>query len=147
MKIIISCSYNTRYDCIETVKYAALLLVCAELSLSTKACQTVKRSHSLTDIHNMVKVWVERRVWGLEASWSFWNSRWGLNLGWLLCGSCLPCLGPEESQHWPSNALIILSVQLRWHRTFKYRDRFKHWSRKAAWLKMYQEEGQLILAS
>lgn len=35
-----------------------------------------------------------------------------------------PVWDSKESQHWPPQ--YVLSVWPRWHRTFEYRDRFKH---------------------
>lgn len=76
------------------------------------------------------------------------SSQWSLTFGWLLCGSCPPCLGSGESQHWPSNSLstYCLSDCTGTGRS-NIRTDLSTDLEMAACPKMYQKEGQLILAS
>lgn len=119
-----------------------LLLVHTKLCLSTKLSETIYILKALESIPLIKWVYDDRRPDDSVGT----STRWGLTFGWLLCGSCLPCLRPGESQHWPSNSLstYCLSDCTGTGRS-NIRTDLSADLEMAACPKMYQEERQLIL--
>lgn len=119
-----------------------------------KLCQTfyilkTQRGKSTTDNHNRVQVWFKRHVFDdLSSADPFGtSSQWGLTFGWLLHGSHLPCLGPKEFQHWPSNSLGTCCLsECSGTGCLNIRTDLSTDLETAACPEMYEKEGYLIHA-